>query len=148
MQPLHYYSFLNPYTCWNYYLRVKIIQSIFCLNQRQFEIYVLIANYLNKYPSKHFAIAPLFFKATLIFLHFWSNYASEVPVIYPIIWKFLLSDVFRDTHSICVFSVALSTSGALNQLLSASVSQLEADPPVPITPPLSLLLTFALRKST
>lgn len=70
MQPLHYYSFLNPYTCWNYYLRVKIIQSIFCLNQRQFEIYVLIANYLNKYPSKHFAIAPLFFKATLIFLHF------------------------------------------------------------------------------
>lgn len=43
--------FLNTDTFWNNHLKVKIIQSIFCLNQKQFEIYVLITNYLNKYAG-------------------------------------------------------------------------------------------------
>lgn len=86
---------------WNDYLRVKIIQVSFCLKQRQFEIYVLITNHFNQYPSKYFPIVPLFLKDTLIFLHFRFSYTSQALVIYPIIWKCLLSAaVFRE---ICIY---------------------------------------------
>lgn len=92
LQFKHSVILFEPWYFLKFFLRVKIFQSMFCLSQRQSEIYILIINYLIKYPRKHFPIALLFFKASLSFLYIWSNYTSEVLVIYLIIWEFLLSD--------------------------------------------------------